>query len=102
MLLQAGWPAACSASGLRDSGHAARHFFQGAVRKPRRSRLLTRAVRGPSPAQAGDLRRLLGLYEQWHRRLFPYLPFDGFLEELEKVGQTASMKVRAPLLINNL
>lgn len=47
----------------------------------------------PSPAQAGDLRRLLGLYEQWHRRVFPYLPFDSFLEELEKLGQTAFMKV---------
>lgn len=44
--------------------------------------------------QAGDLRRLLALYEGWHRRVFPCTTFDGFLEDLEKLGATAACKVR--------
>ena len=47
-------------------------------------------------AQAGDLRRLLGLYEGWHRRVFPCTTFDGFLEDLEKLGATAACKARQP------
>ena len=36
------------------------------------------------------------MYETWQRRIFQFLPFDSFLEELEKLGQTAAMKVRVP------
>ena len=48
---------------------------------------------GDAPPQAGDLRRLLALYEGWHRRVFPCTTFDGFLEDLEKLGATAACKV---------
>ncbi len=49
---------------------------------------------GASAPQAGDLRRLLALYQGWHRRVFPFTTFDGFLEDLEKLGATAAFKAR--------
>ena len=42
--------------------------------------------------QAGDLGRLLQMYHTWQRGLFPHVPFDNFLLELEKIGATHTMK----------
>ena len=36
--------------------------------------------------EAGDLGRLLGLYERWQTKCFPYGDFDGFVKKLDKVG----------------
>lgn len=46
-----------------------------------------------SSFKAGDLRRLLEMYERWQHDLFPYLGFDNFLAEVEKIGKTAFVKV---------
>ena len=54
--------------------------------------LRSRHTLKPSWLQAGDLRRLLALYQGWHRRVFPFTTFDGFLEDLEKLGATAAFK----------
>ncbi len=52
-------------------------------------------------AQAGDLRRLLDMYERWHRAVAPALPYDTFLEDLEKMGQTHALKVRRASMLCN-
>jgi len=44
--------------------------------------------------QAGDLRRLLEMYIGWQQRIFPYAPFDAFIEGLEKLGSSYVLKVR--------
>jgi len=50
----------------------------------KRPPLLTR----PPEPQASDLKRLLDLYRGWHRRLFPDVPFEVFIEKLEGLGST--------------
>ena len=47
--------------------------------------------------QAGDLGRILQMYHTWQRGLFPHIPFDTFLLELEKIGATHTMKA-GPIL----
>ena len=44
--------------------------------------------------QAGDLRRLLEMYIGWQQRIFPYAPFDAFIEGLEKLGSSYVLKDR--------
>lgn len=44
--------------------------------------------------EAGDLRRLLELYGRWQRRLFPHCEFDDFVERLEKLSSSSTLKVR--------
>ena len=36
--------------------------------------------------EATDLKRLLDLYRGWHRRLFPDVPFEVFVEKCEALG----------------
>ena len=43
--------------------------------------------------QARDLRRLLEMYIGWQQRMFPYAPFDAFIEGLEKLGSSYVLKV---------
>ncbi len=51
--------------------------------------------RGVSPEmQAGDVRRLLDMYERWHRQVAPAVQYDAFIEDLEKMGQTYLLKAR--------
>ncbi|CAD7704669.1 unnamed protein product [Ostreobium quekettii] len=42
--------------------------------------------------EAEDLTRLLGLYQRWQRRLFPYCDFNVFVKKLEQLGSTAAVK----------
>lgn len=48
--------------------------------------------RGPGH-EASDLRRLLDMYEGWHRQVAPAVQYDAFVESLEKLGQTHVLKV---------
>ncbi|DBA86052.1 TPA: hypothetical protein ACH3X1_005576 [Trebouxia sp. C0004] len=43
--------------------------------------------------EAGDLRRLLEMYIGWQQRIFPYAPFDAFIEGLEKLGSSYVLKM---------
>ncbi|KAL3157492.1 hypothetical protein ABBQ32_011956 [Trebouxia sp. C0010 RCD-2024] len=43
--------------------------------------------------EAGDLRRLLEMYIGWQHRIFPYAPFDVFVEGLEKLGSSHVLKI---------
>ena len=65
--------------GFKGRGHEAR-----ASLLCKRPPLLTR----PPEPQASDLKRLLDLYRGWHRRLFPDVPFEVFIEKLEGLGST--------------
>ena len=51
--------------------------------------------------QAGDLRRLLEMYIGWQHRIFPYAPFDVFVEGLEKLGSSLvhKMQPHSPQLV---
>lgn len=41
------------------------------------------------------------MYERWHRAVAPALPYDTFLEDLEKMGQTHALKVRRASMLCN-
>ncbi|KAA6424388.1 MAG: chromosome segregation in meiosis 3-like [Trebouxia sp. A1-2] len=43
--------------------------------------------------EAGDLGRLLKMYIGWQQRIFPYAPFDAFIEGLEKLGSSYVLKM---------
>lgn len=45
------------------------------------------------PMKASDLRRLLDMYQHWHRQVAPALQYDAFIDGLEKMGQTHVLKV---------
>ncbi len=37
---------------------------------------------------------MMGKLEHWAHRLFPKMPFDEFIERLEKLGQKKAVQVR--------
>ena len=45
------------------------------------------------PLKVDDLKVLMGQLEHWAHRLFPKMPFDAFIERLEKLGGKKEIQV---------
>ena len=54
------------------------------------------------PLQQGregqDLTRLLCLYQNWQKNLYPYCSLDVFIQKLEAMGHTKECQVRSPAI----